>query len=270
MFSKIAELVKQGKPLTHIPFIDFHGHLGNSSLYYSLPRIRPEQIKSYLRCFGIDHFMCFSLCIDSDPTVGNMLQYKFAADDPQLFSTLTLLHAAFPQDWASIIEEGEKANTRGLKLIPAYQGVDELSIDWTAAFDQIAEKQYVVLNHSWGNSEKLAFYARTYPKIKFIVGHSSVDYVDVIDKYDNVYQCTCACSVANCFPSFEKLVNCLPKERILFGSDALDLDVGMELGPVALSDVPEETKELILGRNALRLIKELGWNVGDWVSFYDC
>ena len=61
--------------------------------------------------------------------------------------------------------------------------------------------------------------------------------------------------------SFEILLETFPHDRILYGSDALDLDFGTAIGPLALLDVDETIKEKILGGNAVALMKQQGWNL---------
>jgi predicted TIM-barrel fold metal-dependent hydrolase len=61
--------------------------------------------------------------------------------------------------------------------------------------------------------------------------------------------------------SIEQMVRKLPLEKLLHGSDALDLDFGTAIGSLAYAAVPEEAKKRILGRNALSLMNKLGWNI---------
>jgi predicted TIM-barrel fold metal-dependent hydrolase len=258
--SEIEKRIRAGLPLDHIPVIDFHCHLGASAEYYYIPRSRPAEVAAYMDRYGIDHIVTFPINTSSDVATGNRLQYAAAKEFPGRFSTLTMLHAAFPQDWLPLLKEGEKQGCRGIKLISQYQGVPEESIDWSPAFDFARDKNWVVLHHFWGPSERLARWAKAYPKLIFIEGHASIDYKKVIEKYDNVYQCTCACFV-NWMCSLMVMVDNLPTEKILYGSDALDLDFGTGISPIALADIPEKTKESILGKNALDLAKRLKWNL---------
>ena len=70
--------------------------------------------------------------------------------------------------------------------------------------------------------------------------------------------------------SLEDMYRRLPLEKILFGSDALDLDLGTALGPVAYADIPEEAKQRILGGNALELARKLDWGLESMESRYGC
>lgn len=258
--SKIVELVKNGLPLNHIPVIDFHCHLGTSSEYYYIPHNSPDEVVSYMDRFGIDHIITFAITVTTDPAPGNNLQYIAAQKYPQRMSALTLLHAKFPQDWKVILREGYKQGSRGIgELLSVYQGVDESRIDWSEAFEYAGDKNWVVLNHDWSTPERLEYWAKKFPEIIFIIGHASTAYSKVVQNYENVYQCTCA-SFAFAV-STRDMVNSMPVEKIIYGSDALDLDFGTGIGPIVFADITEEEKELILGRNALSIIDKLGWNI---------
>jgi predicted TIM-barrel fold metal-dependent hydrolase len=211
--------------------------------------------------FGINHLVTFSVNTTSDQTVGNRVQYQAAEKHPQRFSAFTALHAQFPQDWLPYLEEGVRCGSRGVKLISQYQHVKEESIDWSPVFDFAKDKNWVILHHWWSSAERLERFAKNYPGITFIIGHADISFKSIIEKYDNVYQCTCACFVPPFFATVKLMVDALPAEKILYGSDALDLDFATGIGPIALGEFSEKTKEMILGGNAVRLIKKLGWNI---------
>ena len=259
--SEILSKVRNGLPLDHIPVIDFHCHIGNSSEYYFIPRSSPGEVVAYMDRFGIDHIVTFSINVTSDPRPGNRLQYEASRQYPRRISALTMLHAAFPEDWLDLVREGRAAGCRGVKLISQYQGVDENQIDWSPVFEFARDKNWVALHHSWG-VERLERWARDFPEIIFIIGHASTAYKHVIDKYDNVYQCTCAAFVVGAFASTQEMIDQLPPEKILYGSDALDLDFGTAIGPIAYARAPERVKEMILGGNAVRVFEKLGWTIG--------
>lgn len=259
--SEIANRFSKGLPLDHIPVIDLHAHLGTSSDYYHIPRNTPDQIVSYMDRFGLDHIVTFAICVTTDIRPSNQYQYQAMAKYPQRISALTMFHAQFSRDWPSYLEEADRNGSRGIKLISQYQHAKEEHIDWSPIFDFAKDKKWVALHHWWNSSERLERWARDYPGITFIVGHAATDFKKIIEKYENVYQCTCACFVPPFFSTMKELVDALPAEKILYGSDALDLDFATGIGPIALGCFPERTKEMILGGNALKLITKLGWKI---------
>ena len=213
--------------------------------------------------YGVDHALTFALSTTTDAAVKNNSVYDAVESHPGRFSCLTTLHARFPQDWIELLEQGCKRGTKGIKLLADYQGVDELSIDWSLVFGYAEDKNWVVLHHDWRTPGHLAEYAKRFPGVTFIIGHPTleVEHSRILEKHDNIYQCTCAEFVTPGFShmTITDMYNTLPLEKILFGSDALDLDLGTAIGPLAYAKIPEAAKEKILGRNALNLMDKLGW-----------
>ncbi len=259
---EILKRAMSGQPLDHIPVIDFHGHLGSSSASYHIPRNNPPDVVKYMDRYGVDHMVVFSINVNSDTLASSRYHYEAAKEFPVRFSPLTMLHGKFKDDWVHDLEDGYGKGSKGIKLISQYQNIEEDSIDWAPAFEYAKNKKWVALHHDWGKAERLDRWAKEFPEITFIAGHSSLLYRKLLEKYDNVYQCTCACLVPAyaCFPSAQELIDNLPPEKILYGSDALDLDLGTGIGPIAFADAPEKLKEDILGGNAIRLMNRLDWN----------
>ena len=262
----VLECITAGTPLDHIPVLDLHTHMGSSSRHYYVPRSGKAQIQAYFDRYGIDHALTFALSPTTDPEVKNNSIYTWTDQFPLRFSALTALHAAFPEDWRALLEQGAARGSRGIKLLSDYQGVDELKSDYSEAFDFAEGRGWIVLNHDWKTEEHLAEYAESYPGISFVIGHPSLPMKksgNVLEKYGNVYQSTCAAFVVPGFSCYstEDLYNGFPLEKILFGSDAVDLDLGTAIGPVAYAQIPEKAKEQILGWNALGLAARIGWDL---------
>jgi predicted TIM-barrel fold metal-dependent hydrolase len=123
----------------------------------------------------------------------------------------------------------------------------------------------VVLHHDWRSADHLEEYARNFPDLTFIVGHPTLEVAStrILERCTNVYQCTCGAFVYPGFArmSIEQMVRELPLDKLLHGSDALDLDFGTAIGSLAYAAVPEKAKEKILGGNALSLMNTLGWKI---------
>ena len=254
--SEIAERFKAGLPLDHIPVIDFHTHMGRSSEYYYIPFNSPEDVISYLDGFGIDHIVTFCINVTTDVAPKNNSVYDMHKKCSGRLSPLTAIHAGFPQDWVSILDKGYQSGSRGIKILHQYQGVEE-ETDFSSAFEYASDKNWVALAHDWGKPERLEHWAKTFPKVFFIIGHAAIKYKKIVDSYENVYQCTCASFVEGYFSPIKDMVDCMPIEKIIHGSDALDLDIATSIGPIAFADISEKAREKILGLNAINLCKRL-------------
>jgi predicted TIM-barrel fold metal-dependent hydrolase len=255
--SEIEQRFKAGLPIEHIPVIDFHTHMGRSSEYYYIPMNSADYVLPYLDSFGIDHIVTFSINVTTDVAPKNNSVAKMCMQNPDRLSSLTAIHAGFEQDWVEILEAGYKANTRGIKILHQYQGVEGEEVDFSAAFDYASGKNWIALAHDWGTADRLEHWAKNFPEVYFMIGHAATMYKKVVEKYDNVYQCTCASFVEGYFSPIKDMVDCMPIEKIIHGSDALDLDVATSIGPVAFADISEQAKEKILGWNAVELAKRL-------------
>ena len=255
--SEIADRFKSGLPLDHIPVIDFHTHMGRSSEYYYIPFNSTREVTLYLDRFGVDHIVTFSINVTTDVAPKNNAVYQMHQEIPNRLSPLTAIHAGFPQDWDSILADGHKGGSRGIKILHQYQGVEEIEVDFAPAFEYARDKNWVALAHDWGTPERLEHWAKNFPGVYFIIGHAATKYKRLVETYDNVYQCTCASFVEGYFSPIIAMVDCMPVEKILHGSDALDLDIATSIGPIAFADISETAKEKILGLNAIELAKRL-------------
>ena len=257
--SKILKAVKAGQPIDHIPVIDMHTHTGPSSTFYYIPYHMPEQLLQNSKRFGIDYLISFPINVNTDAEYKNRwVQQAWKGCEDQA-SVLVAMHAAYPQDWLKILKQGDKNGTKGIKILAQYQGVDAKNVDWSEAFQYANDKNWLALAHDWEGPQKLEYWAKNFTGITFIIGHAELQYAKLVEKYENIYQCTCASFVRNYFASIEEMVKCMPIEKIIHGSDAPDLDLGTSIGPIAYSNIPEKAKEKILGYNAVDLFKKLGW-----------
>jgi hypothetical protein len=253
--------LRAGAPFDHVPVVDFHTHVGNASRYYDLPEVTAEGVLGWMRRFGVQWILTFALSTTTDPLVKNRYVHDMVAGMRGRAQFLTTLHAGFPGDWRGLLEDGASKGTRGIKLLSQYQGVRDDALDWSEAFGFARGRGWVVLHHDWGEPAWLRMWAERYPDVTFVIGHASLRYREIVASLANVYQCTCAAFVTPDFASIEDMVRAMPLEKLLFGSDYVDLDMGTALGPIAYADVPVSAKERILGRNAIELARRLGWSV---------
>ena len=113
--SEIARRVMQGESLDHIPVIDVHTHLDNSSSWYFVPRAEAGQVVEYMERFGVDHWVTFTLGINSDVMAANQHLFNQTQGLRDRFSPLVCLHAAFPGDWAKLLRKGADQGACGIK-----------------------------------------------------------------------------------------------------------------------------------------------------------
>jgi len=112
----------------------------------------------------------------------------------------------------------------------------------------------LILKHDWGVAGYLGQVGGAYPSARFVMGHHSLAYADVVNELENVYQCTC---VPLGYRPVEDLVDRVDPKKIVFGSDLTDLDPALGIAPLACAEIARSAKRLILGRNMRRLLDAL-------------
>jgi hypothetical protein len=105
---------------------------------------------------------------------------------------------------------------------------------------------------------QLAELALVFPQVSFIMGHLAAadfwtDAVPAARQCDNIYMET---SIRSGIATIRQAVQELGAKRILFGSDAPESDVGIELDKIRLVRLSTEDEQLVLGANMLRLLRK--------------
>ena len=141
---------------------------------------------------------------------------------------------------------------RGIKLIADYQRYPTEGPGLFPAYEYAHENSWMILNHNWGSPAFLDNVATTFSKACFIIGHFSLAYAEVVAKHANVFQCTCA---ALNFADTEALVDAIPADKIVFGSDMPDLPLMFSMAPVLFARISDDDKRWILGLSAKSMIE---------------
>ena len=105
----------------------------------------------------------------------------------------------------------------------------------------------------------LRFYG-DFKNVNFVVAHyggswdgyRTDDVLNVVRNIENVYTDT-ASSVA-WYGAFERLIDYVGADKVLFGSDFLFLDAAFQLGRIIGADIEQKEKEKALGGNFKRLL----------------
>jgi predicted TIM-barrel fold metal-dependent hydrolase len=243
---KFYEAALTGEPLRDELVIDAHTHLGVFS-YYHIPDGDTDSVVREMDRLGIDRACAFAFAgVNSDFVYGNDVTADAVRAYPDRFIGFAVVNPHYPEEIVQELERCRSLGFRGIKLIAAYQGYPEEGPNFFPAYRFAHENGMMVLSHGWGKPEFLDGLAREYPNVTFIIGHWALDYAEVVKRRPNVYQCTCA---ALSFGDVERLVEAMPVEKIVYGSDFTDLPMPFSFGPILYARIPEEAKRAILGRN---------------------
>jgi predicted TIM-barrel fold metal-dependent hydrolase len=150
---------------------------------------------------------------------------------------------------------------RALKLHPAFHGYPVSGERYRPAYEFAQDRELAILNHDWGSAENLSNLATKYPKAKFIQAHTAgwwngVDtekYFELARELDNVYL-DLAASIAY-DGAFERILELVPFEKLLYGSDSPYMDMGYQIGRILFAGMPFANKKKIFGENARRLLR---------------
>ncbi len=154
----------------------------------------------------------------------------------------------------------------GLKLHPSFHRTGADDPVYGQAWQFAAEHDLAILAHTWSISdynpvqrystpERFEAYVRRFPQVRFVLGHAGGrgsgrrEAVRMAKVYPNVF--LDFAGDIYCYRLIEMLVQSVPAEKILFGSDFPWMDPRANLLRVLLAEVEEEVKRRILWRNAL-------------------
>lgn len=149
----------------------------------------------------------------------------------------------------------------GLKLLPGYHG-SLMQKEYAYAADYADEKACVVLTHTWGGNPPLSEVenmAQRHPRMKLMCAHQGGGYAEyshalceVMKRCPNLYMEICG-SLSNPL-AMEDLVEIAGEDRVIYGSDLINLDVRYDFGRVAFSPLSDPIKKKLLSGNFLSLL----------------
>jgi len=150
----------------------------------------------------------------------------------------------------------------GLKLLTGIHGT-MLCPEYSYALDFAEEMGCPVLCHIWSNSpplKEVEKVARTRPTLKLIMAHqgggyanATDEYVELMKVYPSLYMEICG-SLHNEY-SMEEIVEMAGEDRVIYGSDLIDLDPRFDFGRVVFSPLDDKAKKKILAENYLKLLE---------------
>jgi predicted TIM-barrel fold metal-dependent hydrolase len=205
------------------------------------------------RC-GVDQAITFSFAgITSDFAYGNDIAAEAAKQFPDRFIGFGTMNPHYHTEMKAELDRCRKMGLRGIKLIADYQKYPVEGPGLFPAYEFAHENSWMILNHSWGPPQFLDKLATTFNKACFIVGHYfDSAYAEVVSARENVFQCTCA---ALNFGDTETMVDAMPPEKIVFGSDLPDLPLMFSLAPILYARISDDAKRKIVGLTAKSMIE---------------
>ena len=239
--------------------VDFHTHFTGRSYAH----LGAGSLVESMDLYGIDHAVVFTLDgFFEDVRRHNDELAAFAAEHPGRltpFATVYPRHAGAADEVRRAVEE---LGMKGVKLHPWLQGFNPLEAYMEPVARACAELGVPLIFHDgtppYSTPLLLGLLAERHPDLDVVLGHSGLldlwpEALAAGRRHPNVWLCLSGPPTA----ALQKLVDGVPHERILFGSDTgfgHDYQARHRLEQVRSLDLPPGALEEILGGNAARLL----------------
>lgn len=256
-----------GLPLS-CPVIDAHTHIGPyhmSGWHQKYDRVDTGVVLEDLVRIGID-------CIVTAPhpmvqermTEANQMAAEMATKYPgKVYGYISIIPTcgmdAVKQELATY---RNNPSFLGLKFLTGYHG-NLLQPEYEYAMDFADEMGCPVLCHEYGNIPDRAEFVeamKTRHTMKLLIAHQGGGFAadtracaPIIRDHENAYMEICG-SLDNSLP-VEAIVDMVGEDKVIFGTDAINLDPKYELGKVAFAPLSDDTKKKIFAANYLQVIK---------------
>ena len=250
---------RAGRPLAGEMVIDAHAHFGHGP-DFPIIRPTPQSLVASMDRLGIQ-----MSCVSSIPAIfgdvehGNALVAEAVRDFPGRIFGYLVVDVGYPEKVAAQLAGGRAAGFRGVKVwsYGSRPGLPYNHPNYEPVFAYANEHALPVLAHVFGPElDELAGHIRRFQNIRWLLAHIGSGelekYMRFARDFPTVYVelCLSACPRG----LIEQLVAAGLEDKVIWGSDAVFLDQGSQLGRVLFAEIPLETKRKILGRNAHRAL----------------
>jgi predicted TIM-barrel fold metal-dependent hydrolase len=254
------------------PFvIDTHTHYGYMGNVF-VPEPQESHLLAAMDNVGISHAVCMDMLSvfegagagleplrDLFETSGRRIYYLGTFDPRRASACMAALKQA--RDWPGFV---------GLKLHPSVHGVPADDPVYEQAWRFAADHDLAIMSHSWSVSsynpvqflstpERFEVHVRKFPQVHFVLGHAGGrgtgrrEAIRMANEYPHVYL-DFAGDIYD-YRLLEKLVESVPVEKILYGSDFPMMDPRSNLTRVLLADIEDAAKGKILRGNAIQVYR---------------
>lgn len=243
-----------GERLSDELLLDCHAHVGRHADYV-IPWNQPEELAEEMQRLNVRGTFIFQFTgiASGEVSYGNDVVADACRRVPGRFLGLAMVNPWFERDVLRELDRCRSMGFVGIKLITGYQGYP----DDGPMFDVIASfadtHSMPVICHNWGG--QLEGLLGKYPRAQFITAHWAAQTAPLVAAYQNLWVCTC---LPSAHESFEAGMRVLRPDRVLWGSDMSDLEMGAGLGPILLARQSDDIKRRVIGLNMRDLLRTCG------------
>ncbi|MFF5262031.1 amidohydrolase family protein [Actinomadura viridis] len=246
--------------------IDAHGHLG-SWFNFAIPDASPERLLAVMDRAGVAT-MCVShlLGVGPDARSGNALLLAELERHPGRFLGYAVYDPHDPRAASRAAALLDVPGVIGLKLHP---DTHEHPLDgpgYAPALALAAERGRLVLSHGqhgspWSDPARFETVAARHPSLRLLLGHAGLwpsgyaAAARVAGRHPNVTLEICGSRMTA--RHVAGLVAAVGADRVVFGSDALFLDLRVGLGRVVLAPLEPAERDMLLFGTMTRLLEDV-------------
>lgn len=256
-----------GLPLS-CPVIDAHTHIGPyhmSGWHQKYDRTETGLVLEDMSRLGIDCVVTAPhVMVQERMTEANQMAAEMATKYPgKVYGYISIVP---PCGMDAVKKELDAYRDNpaflGLKFLTGYHG-DLLQPEYEYAMDFADEMGCPVLCHEYGNipdRKEFVQALKTRHNMKLLIAHQGGGFAadtracaPIIRDHENAYMEICG-SLDNALP-VEVIVDMVGEDKVIFGTDAINLDSKYELGKVAFSPLTDSAKEKVFAANYLRVLQ---------------
>lgn len=246
-----------GRPLG-VPVVDCHGHVGPSR---GIDRdTSVEAMLGLMDAIGITRSAISGLMFATGVRLETMNDWvaEFVRARPDRFLGYCYLNPNYPEALEGEIERCfDELGFAGFKLHVDWNGYPYDGERYRPVYEYAAARRLPILAHTWGDEavRRLAAMARAYPGATFLAGHSGAGDIEInIEEARRTPNLVLELTYSAGTPwDVERFVREVGAERVVWGSDSILFAQSHQVGKVAVANLPEADKALILGGNAQRI-----------------
>lgn len=255
------------------PFIiDTHAHFGSLGQFF-MPQFSSDDLLLMMDRLGIRYSICpgdqMSLFGEANSGLAN-LRSAYEASGGRILFMLVYDPRYCAECLSGLKEALGWPGFVGIKIHPSFHGVSAEDKKYEPIWKFAAENDIPIMAHTWSVSgynpvqylstpERFENFAREFSQVKFVLGHAGgrgtgrYEAIRMANEHANVYM-DFAGDIF-CYNLIESLLENVPEEKILFGSDYPWIDPRAHLSRVLLADIDEQIKKKILLDNAAQVYK---------------
>ncbi len=261
---------REGRPLEGVEVIDSHGHAPPHTRGWVIRQADMEkgmgELISQMDKLGITKLiLSIETALFGENAAGNLEGEKIFSKHIDRFAGYLVFNPLYADEMVPMLDEFFKRGFFvGFKLLAAYWKRPITDAGYKPVWEYANRRRLPVLLHTWddryNSPAMLESIAREHPGVKFILGHSGggtpgrLEAEALAEACSNVYLEFCG-SFTTPRP-FEKSLEIVGGDRVIFGSDTHAHDQAWELGRYLSMPLPDEELLSGLGANIRKILQE--------------